>query len=101
MNAALSDEDLRTALTAKLVAAEFRDMPGLRLTEAQMKRLWHLSTDECLAVLEQLVESRFLIRDDSGLYGLPCVESSGILTGGTRTSSTRLWLDDDKRNCPD
>jgi hypothetical protein len=45
-------------------------MPGMRLTEAQVKRLFKLSIDDCKVVLEQLVESRLLRRDDAGRYSL-------------------------------
>lgn len=45
-------------------------MPGMRLTEAQVRRLFNLSSDECKAVLERLVESRLLTCDDAGRYSL-------------------------------
>lgn len=58
---------------ARLIDAEFREMPGMRLTEAQVRRLWHLSHDECGAVLEYLVHRGQLLRDASGRYtGRPC-----------------------------
>ncbi len=42
--------------------AEFLEMPGLQLTEAQAARLWSFDSALCSAVLSALVESRFLIR---------------------------------------
>ena len=42
--------------------AEFLEMPGLQLTEAQAARLWCFDSALCTAVLTRLVESRFLIR---------------------------------------
>ncbi len=42
--------------------AEFMEMPGLQLTEAQAARLWSFDSALCSAVLTRLVESRFLIR---------------------------------------
>ena len=45
---------------ARRVRAEFREMPGLRLTPAQARRLWGLEVDMCRAVIEALVASDFL-----------------------------------------
>jgi len=42
--------------------AEFLEMPGLQLTEAQAARLWSFDSALCTAVLTTLVESRFLVR---------------------------------------
>jgi hypothetical protein len=42
--------------------AEFMEMPGLQLTEAQASRLWSFDSALCSAVLTALVESRFLVR---------------------------------------
>jgi hypothetical protein len=42
--------------------AEFMEMPGLQLTEAQAARLWAFDARLCGAVLAQLVEMRFLVR---------------------------------------
>jgi hypothetical protein len=42
--------------------AEFREMPGLRLTEAQAARLLSFDSALCSAVLETLVDRRFLTR---------------------------------------
>jgi hypothetical protein len=42
--------------------AEFTEMPGLQLTEAQAARLWCFDAALCSRVLEQLVEARFLVR---------------------------------------
>ena len=53
---------------ARVIHAEFREMPGMRLTEAQVRRLWHLSEHECGAVLEHLVNCGQLLRDASGRY---------------------------------
>jgi hypothetical protein len=44
------------------VQAEFREMPGLQLTEAQAARLWCFDVTLCRAVLTTLVESHFLVR---------------------------------------
>jgi hypothetical protein len=49
------------------VQAEFLEMPGLRVTRAQARRLWALDEDVCEAVLVALVDARFLVesRNDS------------------------------------
>ena len=43
------------------VRAEFLEMPGLRLTRAQARRLWALDEALCDAILAALVEARFLV----------------------------------------
>jgi len=45
---------------ARRVRAEFREMPGLRLTPAQARRLWGLEVDICHKVIDSLVASDFL-----------------------------------------
>jgi hypothetical protein len=47
-------------MIARRVRAEFREMPGLRLTPAQARRLWGLELEICHAVIEALVASDFL-----------------------------------------
>jgi hypothetical protein len=42
--------------------AEFTEMPGLTLTYDQAVRLWACHPAVCRAVLETLVETRFLVR---------------------------------------
>jgi hypothetical protein len=43
------------------VRAEFLEMPGLRLTPAQARRLWALDEAVCDAILTALVDARFLV----------------------------------------
>ena len=59
----------RDPLTSDLFAealrraqAEFREMPGLKITEAQAARLLSFDSALCSAVLSALVEQRFLTR---------------------------------------
>jgi hypothetical protein len=47
-------------MIARRVRAEFAEMPGLRLTPAQARRLWGLDLDMCHAVIDALVASDFL-----------------------------------------
>ena len=64
MNAAtpLPDEVLRR------VRAEFLEMPGLRLTRAQARRLWALDDAVCEAVLAALVDARFLVESRNASF---------------------------------
>ena len=50
------------AAALRRAQAEFLEMPGLQLTEAQAARLWAFDSALCSAVLSSLVESRFLVR---------------------------------------
>lgn len=53
---------------ARLIDAEFDEMPGMRLTLAQARRLWNLDQHECEEVLNHLCEAGFLVRDAGGRY---------------------------------
>lgn len=57
-----SDEVLRR------VQGEFLEMPGLRLTQSQARRLWGLDVASCDALLKALVEARFLFRTRDGAF---------------------------------
>jgi hypothetical protein len=48
--------------------AEFLEMPGLRLTEAQAARLWSCNTTVAGAVLARLTETLFLVRTQGGAF---------------------------------
>jgi len=50
------------------VQGEFMEMPGLRLTEAQARRLWGLDADSCGALLGALVDAKFLFRTPDGAF---------------------------------
>jgi hypothetical protein len=43
-------------------------MPGLRLTEAQARRLWGLDAAACSAALGALVDAKFLFRTRDGAF---------------------------------
>jgi hypothetical protein len=57
-----SDEILRR------VQCEFLEMPGLRLTEPQARRLWGLDSSSCTALLDALVNAKFLFRTRDGAF---------------------------------
>jgi hypothetical protein len=50
------------------VQGEFMEMPGLRLTEAQARRLWGLDEASCDALLRTLVDAKFLFRTPNGAF---------------------------------
>ena len=68
---------VRPALTSRddaLVArirAEFAEMPGLCLTEAQARRLWNLDESECHRALGRLVAAGYLEAGARGRYLRP------------------------------
>jgi hypothetical protein len=61
---------LRTAIAELIVQiqGEYREMPGLKLTEVQAQRLWGLDERTCASVLATLVEQQFLRRTPAGTY---------------------------------
>lgn len=50
------------------VQGEFLEMPGMRLTEAQARRLWGLEAAICRELLETLVNDQFLFRTRDGSF---------------------------------
>src|SRR5579862_2344644 len=50
------------------VQGEFLEMPGLRLTEPQARRLWGLDSASCSALLGALVDAKFLFRTRDGAF---------------------------------
>lgn len=53
---------------ARVIEAEFREMPGMRLTGAQIQRMWNLSGEMCGMVLDQMCRTGQLMRDGTGQY---------------------------------
>lgn len=50
------------------VQGEFLEMPGLRLTEPQARRLWNLDQQSCELLLGVLVEEHFLFKTRDGAF---------------------------------
>ena len=50
------------------VQGEFLEMPGLRVTETQARRLWGLDAATCSALLSALIDARFLFRTRDGAF---------------------------------
>jgi hypothetical protein len=52
----------------RLLRGEYLEIPGLYLTRAQIQRLWDLDDVTCDAVIETLVDTRFLRQSPAGAY---------------------------------
>ena len=50
------------------VRGEYREMPGLSLTEGQAQRLWGLEPRTCRDLFEALLATGFLRRTTQGRY---------------------------------
>lgn len=53
------------------IRGEFLEMPGLRLTAQQARRMWRLDETACDAVLGALVDARFLAKTRDGAFVRP------------------------------
>jgi hypothetical protein len=56
------------AVWLQIVRGEYIEIPGLRLTKPQVQRLWGLDPLTCDALLDTLVDGRFLRRTRMGGY---------------------------------
>lgn len=63
MIATLVDREL-----LRRVRGEFLEMPGLRLTFQQARRLWGLDDETCGWVLDSLIDRGFLVREHDEQY---------------------------------
>jgi hypothetical protein len=52
----------------QVVRSEYLEMPGLRLTRSQVRRLWGLDPVTCDGLLQALIDERFLRRTHGGDY---------------------------------
>lgn len=48
------------------IQGEFLEMPGLRLTEPQARRLWNLDPLSCSTVVSVLLDAGFLFKTSDG-----------------------------------
>jgi len=62
------EECLTVHRTLERLRAEFLEMPGLRLTAAQVERFCGVDPRTCRAVLDALVDARFLRVAPDGRY---------------------------------
>lgn len=58
----------RTARWLARIRTEYLEMPGLRLTLAQARRLWGLDEVTAGALFEALVDAQFLRKSRHGTY---------------------------------
>ena len=61
-------DETRVADWIQLIRSEYLEIPGLNLTRCQVQRLWGLDTVTCDALLEALLDVRFLRRTHAGSY---------------------------------
>lgn len=52
----------------ELIRREYRALPGLRLTEAQICRIWGLERADCRRLMRALLDSRDLTCEPDGRY---------------------------------
>jgi hypothetical protein len=57
-----------TAEVLRRVQGEFLEMPGLRLTQPQARKLWGMDEALCNALLGALVDAKFLYRTRDGAF---------------------------------
>ena len=56
------------ALWMNRIQAEYREMPGLSLTQPQMQRLWGFEAHLCETLIDSLVSARVLRRTPKGQF---------------------------------
>jgi hypothetical protein len=62
------EQNRLTEEVLRRVQGEFLEMPGLRLTGAQARKLWGLDTTMCEALLGALVDAKFLFKTRDGAF---------------------------------
>jgi hypothetical protein len=55
-----------------VIRGEYREMPGMRLTRAQFRRLWQLDELECDRTIQRLLAEQFLGEDRHGRLHCLC-----------------------------
>ena len=77
---------LSTGNALHLIRSEYLEMPGLRLTQVQVERLWGLDALAAEALLGALVDVRFLRQTRTGAYVLAhnCDQARHVLTDRDR-----------------
>ena len=58
----------RSGTLALVIESEFREMPGMRLTLAQVRRLWNLSAEDAAKTMSNLIAEGRLTCDATGRY---------------------------------
>jgi hypothetical protein len=52
----------------QIMRSEYLEIPGLHLTKPQVQRLWGLDPNWCDALLDALIDAKFLRRTGAGQY---------------------------------
>jgi hypothetical protein len=60
--------DAKLAASLQRIRSEYLEIPGLHLTKPQVQRLWGLDPIRCDALLETLIEAKFLKRTLGAQY---------------------------------
>ena len=60
--------DTNVTVWLNRIRAEYREMPGLSLTQPQMQRLWGFEPHVCAALVDSLVAAHVLRRTPKGSY---------------------------------
>lgn len=68
MTMAQADPGTGVAIWLTRIQSEYREMPGMSLTKAQMQRLWGFESDVCEALVDTLVANRVLRPTAKGHY---------------------------------
>jgi hypothetical protein len=63
---------------------EYVETPGLRITTEQGSRLWGLERDQCIEILQVLVERSFLALGADGKYGRPSDRTQAKVVNSTQ-----------------
>lgn len=64
----MNPDRMHTTDWVRLIEAEYREIPGLRLTRAEAQRLWGLNEDVCTSVLESLTAANVLAKTPAQVY---------------------------------
>ncbi len=64
----MTDTSVAIQDVVRRIRGEFLEMPGLRLTPDQARRLWRLDATACQAILGALVDARFLSKTRDGAF---------------------------------
>ena len=65
----MNDSDIDAA--ADLIRAEYAEMPGMRLTAAQVQRLCGVSSSACAEAVSRLVAEHSLVANSDGTFSRP------------------------------
>ena len=78
----------------RLIEAEYKEMPGLSLSKAQMRRFWGLEPYVCDALVDALVTARVLKQTTHDTYVV-----SGVRSELTRSSTPEFDPGGDCATC--